>query len=189
MNSKLASHKHIFFKVKVILNKVKINNPWIDFKWKVYDILPQEIIVGNNKYPATFISPEPLKKIQNQHKSKKVSDLFIAEVLIDLHRSEAEAYAENLSSSDPSIYIVLRDDLENLNTSKINLVEVSVSPYNIQDYEDSGEDQIEKIPLQGPIKTLIEEFVSIHFKPEPFVKRKRDKKFNDDKRVKPRSLH
>ena len=31
MNSKLASHKHIFFKVKVILNKVKINNPWIDF--------------------------------------------------------------------------------------------------------------------------------------------------------------
>ena len=68
MNSKLASHKHIFFKVKVILNKVKINNPWIDFKWKVYDILPQEIIVGNNKYPATFISPEPLKKIQNQQK-------------------------------------------------------------------------------------------------------------------------
>ena len=53
MNSKLASHKHIFFKVKVILNKVKINNPWIDFKWKVYDILPKEIIVGNNKYPAT----------------------------------------------------------------------------------------------------------------------------------------
>ena len=189
MNSKLASHKHIFFKVKVILNKVKINNPWIDFKWKVYDILPQEIIVGNNKYPATFISPEPLKKIQKQQKSEKVSDLFIAEVLIDLHRSEAEAYAENLSSSDPSIYIVLRDDLENINTSKINLVEVSVSPYNIQDYEDSGEDQIEKIPLQGPIKKLIEEFVSIHFKPEPFVKRKRDKKFNDDKRVKPRSLH
>ena len=57
----------------------------------------------------------------------------------------------------------------------IHLAEISLSPYNIQDYEDCGEDQVEKLPLQGPIADFVKEFVEIHFKPEPFIKRKRDK--------------
>ena len=57
----------------------------------------------------------------------------------------------------------------------IHLAEISLSPYNIQDYEDCGEDQIEKLPLHGPIADFVREFVDIHFKPEPFIKRKRDK--------------
>jgi len=38
-----------------------------------------------------------------------------------------------------------------------------------------GEDQVEKLPLQGPIAEFVKQFVEIHFKPEPFIKRKRDK--------------
>ena len=38
-----------------------------------------------------------------------------------------------------------------------------------------GEDQIEKLPLQGPIAQFVESFVEQHFTPEVFVKRKRDK--------------
>ena len=35
-------------------------------------------------------------------------NLYVADASIDLHRAEAEGYAENLQSSDHSIYIVLR---------------------------------------------------------------------------------
>ena len=56
----------------------------------------------------------------------------------------------------------------------IHLAEISLSPYNIQDYEDCGEDQVEKLPLHGPIAVFVKDFVDFHFKPEPFKKRKRD---------------
>ena len=58
----------------------------------------------------------------------------------------------------------------------VHLAEVSLSPYHIQDYEDCGEDRVEKIPLYGPIAELLEKFVEFHFHPEEFKKRKRDKK-------------
>ena len=61
------------------------------------------------------------------------------------------------------------------NDVDVHLAELSLSPYNIQDIEDCGEDQVEKLPLQGPIAEFVQEFVMIHFKPEPFKKRKRDK--------------
>jgi hypothetical protein len=105
--------------------------------------------------------------------------LFTAEASLDLHRAEAEAYAENLASSEPAIYAVLRhnedEDYSGDDDIDIHLAEISLSPYNIQDYEDCGEDQVEKLPLQGPIADFVKEFVEIHFKPEPFIKRKRDK--------------
>ena len=57
---------------------------------------------------------------------------------------------------------------------------MSLSPYHIQDYEDCGEDKVEKIPLYGPIAELLEKFVEFHFHPEEFKKRKRDKKNIDE---------
>jgi len=104
--------------------------------------------------------------------------LFSAEASLDLHRAEAEAYAENLASSEPAIYIVLRNnevDDDRGDGVDVHLAELSLSPYNIQDIEDCGEDQVEKLPLQGPIAEFVQEFVMIHFKPEPFKKRRRDK--------------
>ena len=58
----------------------------------------------------------------------------------------------------------------------VHLAEVSLSPYHIQDYEDCGEDKVEKVPLYGPILELLNKFVSIHFHPEEFKKEKEIKK-------------
>ena len=58
----------------------------------------------------------------------------------------------------------------------IHLAEVSLSPYHIQDYEDCGEDKVEKIPLYGPIAELLEKFVEFHFHPEELKKEKETKK-------------
>ena len=96
---------------------------------------------------------------------------------------ESEAYAENLASSDPAIYLVLRkndnsDDYADVEADKdaadVHVAEISLSPYHIQDYEDCGEDQVEKLQLQGPIAEFVGA-VAKHFQPEPFKKRKRDK--------------
>ena len=105
--------------------------------------------------------------------------LFTADATLDLHRAEAEAYAENLVSSEPAIYVVLRqNDVDDENPDPdvdVHLAEISLSPYNIQDIEDCGEDQVEKLALLGPIRDFVVAFVETHYKPEPFIKRKRDK--------------
>ena len=175
-----ASTRHVLYAVRVIVERQPLDNPWVSHKWAVHDLIPLDLSAGLGTLPSGDIILQPL------HVGSSELDLYMADIRIDLHHAEAEAYAENLQSSDPAIYVVLRrtedvdtdenDDSEaGLACADVRLFDVSLSPYNIQDYEDCGEDQIEKLPLQGPIAQFVESFVEQHFTPEVFVKRKRDK--------------
>ena len=170
-----ALNKHVLYAVRVIFERQDIQNVWQSHRWVVHDLVPLELEAGDGMPPINDASLEPLRV---ETADMEARALFSAEASLDLHRAEAEAYAENLASSEPSIYIVLRDnafDEDRGNGADVHLAELSLSPYNIQDIEDCGEDQVEKLPLQGPIANFVREFVTIHFKPEPFKKRKRDK--------------
>ena len=184
----LENNKHLLYGVRIIFEKRQIDNQWESHKWIVNDLIPLDVTSGEGYPPINDVKIRPLlNDVSPQNSDNK--NLFVADASIDLHRAEAEGYAENLQSSDPSIYIVLRDgDLIEENEKKsdenrnidVHLAEVSLSPYHIQDYEDCGEDKVEKVPLYGPILELLNKFVSIHFHPEEFKKRKRDKKNIDE---------
>ena len=184
----LENNKHLLYGVRIIFEKKEIDNQWESHKWIVNDLIPLDVTSGEGYPPINDVKIRPLlNDVSRQNSDNK--NLFVADASIDLHRAEAEGYAENLQSSDPSIYIVLRDgDLTEENEKKsdekrnidVHLAEVSLSPYHIQDYEDCGEDKVEKVPLYGPILELLNKFVSIHFHPEEFKKRKRDKKNIDE---------
>ena len=170
-----ASNKHVLYAVRVIFERQDIQNVWQSHRWVVHDLVPLELEAGDGMPPINDVTLQPLRVETSDIETKA---LFSAEASLDLHRAEAEAYAENLASSEPAIYIVLRNnevDDDRGNDVDVHLAELSLSPYNIQDIEDCGEDQVEKLPLQGPIAAFVQEFVMIHFKPEPFKKRKRDK--------------
>ncbi len=186
----LESKKHLLYAVRIILERIEIDNVWESHKWIVNDLIPLNIISGEGYPPINDVRIYPLiNETKNQEGDNK--NLYVADASLDLHHAEAEGYAENLQSSDPSVYIVLRDgdlidklDEESKNSSDskidVHLAEVSLSPYHIQDYEDCGEDKVEKVPLYGPIADLLEKFVEFHFHPEEFKKRKRDKKNIDE---------
>ena len=184
----LENNKHLLYGVRIIFEKKEIDNQWESHKWIVNDLIPLDVTSGEGYPPINDVKIRPLLNDVSRDNSDN-KNLFVADASIDLHRAEAEGYAENLQSSDPSIYIVLRDgDLIEENEKKsdekrnidVHLAEVSLSPYHIQDYEDCGEDKVEKVPLYGPILELLNKFVSIHFHPEEFKKRKRDKKNIDE---------
>ena len=184
----LENNKHLLYGVRIIFEKKEIDNQWESHKWIVNDLIPLDVTSGEGYPTINDVKIRPLLNDVSRHNSDN-KNLFVADASIDLHRAEAEGYAENLQSSDPSIYIVLRDgDLIEENEKKsdekrnidVHLAEVSLSPYHIQDYEDCGEDKVEKVPLYGPILELLNKFVSIHFHPEEFKKRKRDKKNIDE---------
>ena len=180
----LENEKHLLYAVRIILERKEINNLWESHKWVINDLIPLEVSGWLGYPPINDVRIYPLiNEVKKEDGLNK--NLYFAEASIDLHHAESEGYAENLQSSDPSVYIVLRDgDLIDENEKNneqddnidIHLAEVSLSPYHIQDYEDCGEDKVEKIPLYGPIAELLEKFVEFHFHPEEFKKRKRDKK-------------
>ena len=184
----LEDNKHLLYAVRIIFEKKEIDNLWESHQWVVNDLIPLNVTSGKGHPPINDVRIRPLVN-DAISKVDENKNLYVADASIDLHRAEAEGYAENLQSSDPSIYIVLRDgdllddneEVDNENNSvDIHLAEVSLSPYNIQDYEDCGEDKVEKVPLYGPIEELLNKFVGVHFHPEEFKKRKRDKKNIDE---------
>ena len=184
----LEDNKHLLYAVRIIFEKKEIDNLWQSHQWVVNDLIPLNVTSGEGHPPINDVRIRPLVN-DALSKDGENKNLYVADASIDLHRAEAEGYAENLQSSDPSIYIVLRDgdllddneEVDNENNSiDVHLAEVSLSPYNIQDYEDCGEDKVEKVPLYGPIAELVNKFVGVHFHPEEFKKRKRDKKNIDE---------
>ena len=171
-----ADRRHVLYGVKIIIERQPIDNIWQSHRWVIHDLVPLNLRAGDGLPPSNDIHFERLRQVKSGEESLS---LFIAEATLDLHGAEAEAYADNLASAEPSIYAVFRkneDDDDNSDEEvDIHLAEISLSPYNIQDYEDCGEDQVEKLPLHGPIADFVKDFVDVHFKPEPFIKRKRDK--------------
>ena len=171
-----AERRHVLYGVKIIIERQPIENIWQSHRWVIHDLVPLNLRAGDGLPPSNDIHFERLRQVKS---GKESLSLFIAEASLDLHGAEAEAYADNLASAEPSIYAVFRkneDDDDNSDEEvDIHLAEISLSPYNIQDYEDCGEDQVEKLPLHGPIADFVKDFVDVHFKPEPFIKRKRDK--------------
>ena len=176
--------KHVLYGVRVIVEKRAIDNVWQPFRWVISDLMPLRPEAGDGAPP---INNMQLRRLRDPGGVAESDELYFADVFLDLHHAEAEAYAENLASSDPAIYLVLRsgeDEEDDYAQSEndgpdMHIAELSLSPYNIQDYEDCGEDLIEKLPLVGPIQDFVKAFVDAHYHPEPFKKRVRDRANTD----------
>ena len=78
-----------------------------------------------------------------------------------------------LCAEVPCVYVVMRPGAAE---APFELELATVSPYEAQDYTDSGEEIVEKVPMPAMLRSWVEDFVSVHHEEEVFVKRKRDKK-------------
>ncbi|SFL01760.1 DUF3305 domain-containing protein [Shimia haliotis] len=107
-----------------------------------------------------------------------VIEYHAATVPLELWHTDTEAYLAGLSARVPSIGVVMRDDDESAHPYEILLA--TASPYECQDYADSGEELLELVPMPEGLVALIRDFVEEHHEEEVFVKRRRDKKRIDE---------
>ncbi len=91
---------------------------------------------------------------------------------LELHGADAEAYQHNLHARMPCLYVVMR---ESLGEAPFDILLVTASPYEAQDYTDSGEEIVEKVSMPAAMHSLVQDFVDTHYQEEAFIKRKRDK--------------
>ena len=91
-----------------------------------------------------------------------------------LYVSDTEAYAHEFGTDKPSIYIVLRPS-KVAGEGQLDVIHVTASPYEAQDYCDSGEEIVEKVPMPPAVYAWVQDFVEKYHVEEPFVKRRRNK--------------
>ena len=102
-----------------------------------------------------------------------VVEYHAATEMLELHGAEAEAYLHGLQTETPSVYVVMRTST---GETPLEVVLVTASPYEAQDYCDSGEEIVEKVPMPPMLRALVSDFVDRFYEEEVFVKRQRNKK-------------
>tara|TARA_R110002051_G_scaffold83650_9_gene148331 strand:+ start:13377 stop:13937 length:561 start_codon:yes stop_codon:yes gene_type:complete len=131
---------------------------WAKYSWQVSAVLP-----GAGKADWKVLRVD-----------KDVTEYHAATLPLTLFVSDAEAYAHELMTRAPSVYVVLRQN-EGSDELPWKVALVTASPYEAQDYCDSAEELVEKIPMTEGLHAWISSFVDTYFEEEVFVKRRRDK--------------
>lgn len=101
-----------------------------------------------------------------------VTEYHATTMTLELHGAETESYLHGLSAQVPSVYAVFR---KGGGECPLEAVLVTASPYEAQDYEDNGEDIVEKIPMPDGLIAWVRDFVEAYHTEEEFKKRRRDK--------------
>ncbi len=98
-----------------------------------------------------------------------------ATVPMELWRTDTDAYQTALNTDQPSVYIVMRETPEAEEGQQLAVHLVTASPYDAQDYTDSGEEIVERVPMPPQLIAFLRDFIAEHHEDEVFVKRRRDK--------------
>ncbi|NOD63600.1 MULTISPECIES: DUF3305 domain-containing protein [unclassified Ruegeria] len=147
--------------VGVIVRKTPGVTRWARWNWRAVAVLP-------GAGPADW---------QELRREGDAVEYHAATLPLTLWADETEAYMVNLSDGLPSLYLVLRDELQG--DVPLNAVLITASPFEGQDYADTGEEIVEKIPMTEGLIAWVRDFTLQHHKDEVFIKRRRDKKRTD----------
>ncbi len=145
--------------IGIVIRKSPGVTRWAKWAWKAVAVLP-------GAGPA------------NWHELRRVGEAVeyhAATVPLELHRTEAEAYLSGISTRLPSIYVVMRETIDPDAAQDIEVLLATASPYEAQDYADSGEEIVELVPMPEGLMSWIKAFIDKHYEPEEFIKRRRDK--------------
>jgi hypothetical protein len=146
--------------VGVIVERRKAKSPWIDYLWR-----PVSVLVGTpGAAPGTAFDERP------------EAILFYAGLaVIELHRTEASYYRDNITSAGPSLWVALRPAASELPCSELpyEVMTVTADPAEGEALTDAGNNLVEAVPMPAEIIATVRLFVARHHVERPFLKRRR----------------
>jgi hypothetical protein len=155
---KVSYPKARSMRIGVVMRRSPGVTRWAKWAWKATAVLPG---AGDADWKVL-------------REEEGVTEYHAATETLWLYVSDTEAYVHELQSRQPSIYVVLRQ-AETDTPMPLKLVHVTASPYEAQDYSDSAEEIVERVPMSPGVLAWVQDFVATHHVEEPFVKRRRDK--------------
>ncbi len=145
--------------IGIVVRKTPGVTRWAKWSWRVVAILP-------GAGPASW---------RELRREGEAVEYHAATLTVDLWSTDTEAYLVGLSAKTPSVVVVLRETSDLNSEIPFEPVIVTASPYEGQDYLDSGDGLIEAVPMPLGMIGWVYDFVQEHHVEEPFIKRKRDK--------------
>ena len=155
-NVTLAAQKSISMALGIVVRRVPGVTRWVDYIWKAVAVLP-------GAGPAHW---KELRRVGD------AVEYHAATVHLELFRTDTEAYLQGISTKNPAIYVVMRDS-DGLDP--LDVVMATASPFEAQDYADTGEELVEKVPMPEGLVAWVRDYVEAHHEDQVFVKRRRDK--------------
>lgn len=143
--------------VGVIVERCKGVGPWTDFLWRAVNAL-----TGVPDAPAwTKLSDDGERAI-----------FYAGAADIELYRSEASNYRENLTTETPLLWVALRPAEAD---PPYVLAGVTADPAEGEAWAGIGNDIVETVPMPHAVEEVVAAFVSEHYVEHVFSKRKRDR--------------
>lgn len=148
--------------VGVVIARVKIDHPWQEYEWKPTGLLPGAGEI--NQW-----------KLLREHEGYR--EYHAITLPLELHRKETPAYQVNLQDEHPAVYIVFGEpeDEDFDEEAPLEIQLITASPFEAQDYLDSGEVMVERLPMPEGMMVWVTKFVEEFHTEEKFKKRQRDK--------------
>ena len=151
-----SRHRSISMPLGIVVRRVPGVTRWVAHVWKAVAVLPG----------ASDVNWKELRR------DGDAVEYHAATLPLELFRTDTEAYLHGLSAKVPAIYVVMRETSDD---RPLDVVLATASPYEAQDYADTGEELVEKIPMPDGVIAWIRDFINLHHEDEVFIKRRRNK--------------
>lgn len=148
---------HVKMPIGIVMRKTPGVTRWAKWHWRAVAVLP-------GAGPADWVE---------LRRDGDAVEYHAATLPLTLWATDTEAYVTNLGDTVPSVYVVLR--YEPGERAPLRAVVVTASPYEGQDYCDSGEELVEKVAMTPGLIGWVRDFVQTHHRDEAFVKRRRNR--------------
>lgn len=146
----------------VVMRRTPGVTRWAKWSWKAAAVLP-------GAGPAEW---------RELRREGDAVEYHAATRMLELYAAETEAYAHGLAARVPGVYAVMRRVTGEF---PLDIVLVTASPFEAQDYADSSEDIVENVPMPPGLIAWVNEFLDEFHQTERFVKRQRDSERVDRK--------
>ena len=141
----------------VVLRRSAGVTPWAEWSWKAVGVIPGA----------------PAADWHLLRRDGESCEYHAATRTLTLWRTDTEAYLTALADNPPSIYVIMREQPSS--ERPFDILMVTASPFEAQDYCDSAEEIVERVPISVGLIAWICDFIDAHHTEVPFVKRRRDK--------------
>ena len=143
--------------VGIVVERSKGAGPWTDYLWR-----PASAFTGVPGAPAwTKLSDDGGR-----------ATFFVGTTDIELYRSEAGNYRENLLVEQPLLWVALRSTASD---PPYALASATVDPAEGESWVALGTDLVDSVSMPKVVEAVVADFVSEHYVEQVFHKRKRDR--------------
>jgi hypothetical protein len=141
----------------IVVERRRAKSQWVDFVWRPVVVLPG--VPDAAPWTALDGDADRMK-------------FYAGAAELELYRSDASAYRDNLETGAALVWVVLRPTgLE----PPYEIAAVTAEPGEGESFTEGGANLVESLPMPQSVYAIIAEFVAEHQVDRPFVKRQRDR--------------